>query len=184
VSGIWLDGTVCAAVHLPTAAIVVVVVLGAVQFALFIWALIDLIRRPRPALLPRWAWLVIIILVEFLGSIVYLAVGRGEPPVTDAPPGGGIGSAGELDESRAQRAVDMLYGTSQRSQAERPGTEAVGSPGRTSDSTQPSPSSRAFAGAPETKPSQWASPDAGRQSSTGSPPAEEDPAGRGGADGA
>jgi len=93
---------------------VVVAVLGTVQLVLFIWALIDLVRRSQPTLLPRWAWLVIIIFFELLGPILYLALGRGEPPVTDtAPPGGGvIGSADELDEDRTQRAVDMLYGPS------------------------------------------------------------------------
>jgi Phospholipase_D-nuclease N-terminal len=116
-NGIWL-GVAVGAVRLPAAAIAVLAVLGAAQIALFIWALVDLVRRPRPALLPRWGWLVVIILFELLGPIFYLALGRGEPPVTDTAPlgGGGIGGSAELDESRTQRAVDMLYGPSPQAQ--------------------------------------------------------------------
>jgi hypothetical protein len=111
VSGIWWGSVTFGAVRLPTAAVVVVALLGAVQLALFIWALIDLIRRPRPSLLPRWAWLVLVVIFELLGPILYLALGRGEPPVADETPFGGRPSgAAELDESSAQRTVDMLYG--------------------------------------------------------------------------
>jgi Phospholipase_D-nuclease N-terminal len=133
-------------------------VLGAVELALFIWALVDLARRPRTSLLPRWAWLVIIILFELLGSILYLALGRGESTVATSPPAGGIGSA-ELDESRSQRAVDMLYG-----------------PG---DATRPP--DRAPSGDPQSKPSQSASPPRGEAPrNAASPSANDDPdAGRG-----
>ena len=110
-SDIWSGSVALGAVRLPTAAVVVVALLGAAQLALFIWALIDLIRRPRPSLLPRWAWLVLIIIFELLGPILYLALGRGEPPAAEETPFAGKPSgAAELDESRAQRAVDMLYG--------------------------------------------------------------------------
>jgi hypothetical protein len=164
VNGIWSGGVLSAAVHLPTGAVVLLAVLGAVELALFIWALVDLVRRPRTSLLPRWAWLIVIILFELLGSILYLALGRGESQVATSPPAGGIGSA-ELDESRSQRAVDMLYG-----------------PG---DSTQPRPSDRAPSGDPQSKPSQWASPahdEAPRNAA--SAPADDDPAGPGGRGGA
>ena len=164
-NGIWCEGTVAVSVSLPPAAIVLVAVLGAVQLVLFIWALIDLIRRPHTSLLPRWAWLVLMIVFELLGPILYLALGRGEPAhQAESPPAGGIGGA-ELDEPRSQRAVDMLYGAA--------------------DGAQRHPSERAPSGDSQSKPSQWASPprgDAPRDAA--SPPADNAPAGRGGQGGA
>ncbi len=48
------------------------------QFLLFLWALIDLIRRRQVKHLPKWAWALIIILVNLFGPIIYLVFGRGE----------------------------------------------------------------------------------------------------------
>ncbi len=48
------------------------------QFLLFLWAIIDLIRRSFVKHLPKWAWALIIILVNFFGPIAYLVFGRGE----------------------------------------------------------------------------------------------------------
>jgi hypothetical protein len=137
---------------------VVVAVLGAVELVLFIWALVDLIRRPRTSLLPRWAWLVLMIVFELLGPIFYLALGRGEPSnAADLPvPGGESGR--ELDESRTQRAVEVLYG-----------------PG---DATQSRPTGRERPDNPQSRPSQWAAPpDEPRR--VADPPSGEDPAGGG-----
>ena len=134
---IFTDGIVSGAVRLPTPAIVVAAVLGAVELVLFIWALVDLIRRPRTTLLPRWAWLVLMIVFELLGPIFYLALGRGGPPHAADPllPADGMGGV-ELNESRTQRAVDMLYGPH--------------------DATQPPSPERATSpsGDPQSKPSQ------------------------------
>ncbi len=48
------------------------------QFLLFLWAIIDLIRRRTVKALPKWGWTLIIILVNIFGPIVYLVFGRGE----------------------------------------------------------------------------------------------------------
>lgn len=48
------------------------------QFLLFLWALVDLIRRRQVKHLPKWAWALIIILVNLFGPIIYLVFGRGE----------------------------------------------------------------------------------------------------------
>lgn len=48
------------------------------QFALFAWAIIDLIRRSQVKVLPKWAWALIILFVNFFGPIIYLILGRGE----------------------------------------------------------------------------------------------------------
>lgn len=126
------------------ALIVVLVVIGLAELVLFLWALIDLIRRPQVKYLPRWAWIVIIFVFELVGSIVYLAIGRGETTVVEAPlrpaqaaravkgagaetgadQGGGAAEASEgaaaspdserlaaeLQEQRAGKAIDALYG--------------------------------------------------------------------------
>jgi|GEM_PF-281575 len=48
------------------------------QFALAIWALVDLVRRDNVRYLPKVAWAVIVLFVNIVGPIVYLAFGRGE----------------------------------------------------------------------------------------------------------
>lgn len=48
-----------------------------IQLALLVAALVDLIRRPRTKG-PKWLWAVVIILVNFIGPIVYFVAGREE----------------------------------------------------------------------------------------------------------
>jgi hypothetical protein len=48
------------------------------QLTLMIIALVDLIRREKTRLLPKWAWAIVIILGELIGPIVYLIFGREE----------------------------------------------------------------------------------------------------------
>lgn len=52
--------------------------LFALQLVLMVVALIDLSRRSIVKHLPRVAWIVIIVLGECLGPLLYFAVGRGE----------------------------------------------------------------------------------------------------------
>jgi hypothetical protein len=47
------------------------------QLGLMIVALVDLIRRERTRG-PKWAWALVIVLVNFIGPIVYFVVGREE----------------------------------------------------------------------------------------------------------
>ena len=47
------------------------------QLALIIAALIDLARRERTRG-PKWAWVLIILLINFIGPIVYFVLGREE----------------------------------------------------------------------------------------------------------
>jgi len=47
------------------------------QLALMIAALVDLAKRERTRG-PRWMWVLIILVGEFLGSILYFIVGREE----------------------------------------------------------------------------------------------------------
>ena len=52
--------------------------IAVIQVGLQIWALVDLIRRPRVAGLPKPAWALVILLGQMVGPVVYLIVGRGE----------------------------------------------------------------------------------------------------------
>ncbi len=47
------------------------------QLGLMIFALVDLTRRERTKG-PKWAWALVIVLINFIGPIVYLVIGREE----------------------------------------------------------------------------------------------------------
>lgn len=47
------------------------------QLGLIVVALIDLFRRPATNG-PKWLWVIIIILINFIGPIIYFLVGRKE----------------------------------------------------------------------------------------------------------
>lgn len=47
------------------------------QLGLMIFALVDLIRRERTKG-PKWAWALAIVLINFIGPVVYLVMGREE----------------------------------------------------------------------------------------------------------
>ena len=48
-----------------------------IQYALLIVALIDVLRRERTKG-PKWAWILVIVLVNLIGPIVYFLFGREE----------------------------------------------------------------------------------------------------------
>lgn len=68
---------------MDTSIIIVLVVVATLELALVIWALVDLVSRPRTSLLPRWAWAVIVLLLNLIGPLLYLAIGRASPEVVD-----------------------------------------------------------------------------------------------------
>ena len=49
-----------------------VVLLGLAAFVLWLWALIDAIRNPALDSTMRIVWVVVIVLVQFLGALLYL----------------------------------------------------------------------------------------------------------------
>jgi hypothetical protein len=87
----------------------VLVILGLVllaELALAVFALVDLVRRPRQRVVfgNKWVWVAIIVLVNLVGPILYLAVGRKPgPPVDETPP---VAAGGTSMTSVA----DALYG--------------------------------------------------------------------------
>jgi len=48
-----------------------------IQLILLVAALVDLIRRPQTRG-PKWVWVLIIVLVNFIGPIIYFVLGRKE----------------------------------------------------------------------------------------------------------
>jgi hypothetical protein len=72
---------------LGTLPIWLLVVLGVVALAevvLDVVALVDLYRRPVTQVTfgIKWVWVILIILINLIGSILYLAIGRQRPPAT------------------------------------------------------------------------------------------------------
>ena len=95
----------------PLAFLVVLGLIGVAEVVLDVVALVDLYRRPVDQLvLPnKWIWVAIILLVNLLGAILYLAIARKPAPAGDQ----GIRSrpsAGSVDQ-----AVDSLYGPKESS---------------------------------------------------------------------
>lgn len=72
---------------LPPALLIGLGVLVVVQVGLIVIALIDLYRRPLAAvnLGNKWVWVAIILLVNLLGPILYLLVGRRSVALADEP---------------------------------------------------------------------------------------------------
>ncbi len=48
-----------------------------IQYGLVIFALIDLLRREQTKG-PKWVWALVILLISFIGPILYLILGRDE----------------------------------------------------------------------------------------------------------
>ncbi|CEG21670.1 Negative regulatory protein YxlE [Planococcus massiliensis] len=46
-----------------------------IQLGLMIFALVDLIKNPNPNG-PKWMWAVLIVVVNIIGPILYLVIGR------------------------------------------------------------------------------------------------------------
>lgn len=94
---------------LTTLPIWVLIGLGAVvviELVLDVIALIDLVRRPisRVALGNKWAWVAIIVLVNLLGAILYLIVGRRPAPPNELTPP-------DVSTESRTRIAEALYGS-------------------------------------------------------------------------
>jgi hypothetical protein len=92
---------------IPTPVLIVLAALALVEIGLDLVALVDLYRRPTPQVVigNKWIWVAIILLVNMLGPILYLAVGRKPAPA--------VQSSGATGRERKQvdNIVDSLYGT-------------------------------------------------------------------------
>jgi hypothetical protein len=73
---------------LPTWLLIVLGVVALAELVLDVVALVDLYRRPVAQVTfgNKWVWVVLIILINLIGSILYLAIGRSRPPQSDDSP--------------------------------------------------------------------------------------------------
>ncbi len=79
-----------------------------IQFALMLVALVDLARRAEVVGGKKWLWLLLILLANVVGAIIYLAVGRNVPLTVDAAPEPHC-DAPIPREERIRHAVHKLY---------------------------------------------------------------------------
>lgn len=90
---------------LSTPMIVMLAAVVLVQLGLEIYAIIDIIRRPVDRITGgnKLLWIVVVLFINMVGAIVYLAVGRKPAPAQD------VARSTPTAESAAD-AADMLYG--------------------------------------------------------------------------
>ena len=76
--------------------------------ALYIYAMLDLMRAPSAEvrLLPKWLWVVVVLLVFLVGPLTYLALGRPRAPYPPSGGGDGGGSGGRGPGPRGPVAPD------------------------------------------------------------------------------
>jgi len=91
--------------NLDTSLVILISVVWLVQVALMLWALIDIVRRPSETIrgAMKWPWILLVLFVNLIGPVIYLAVGRITPAVPDEP-------HSALERDKTQHAVDALYG--------------------------------------------------------------------------
>lgn len=102
---------------LPTWLLGAIGVLVVVQIAVEVYALVRLLKTPDEQLVfgKKWPWVLIIVFINLVGAIVFLAAGRQPAPAVD-PLGAGTvgspaGSAAVTDRiGAAERAANVLYG--------------------------------------------------------------------------
>lgn len=70
---------------IPVWVVVVLVVLSLAQITLDVVAFLDLYRRPREQVVfgNKWIWVAIVLLVNTVGAILYLVVGRKPAPIAE-----------------------------------------------------------------------------------------------------
>jgi hypothetical protein len=116
------------------AAIPLLVVLGIVQIALIVLAIVDIDRRVAVTWDRKWLWILVVVLFGMIGPVVYFAVGRQETSVDEAA-GGRSAPAADQPATAADRAAtvaDVLYGARDESANASPGESAGPPPGQTS----------------------------------------------------
>jgi len=86
----------------------VLIVFTLVNLALVVVSLVSLLSRPTTAVRfhNKWLWAALIVLVNGIGPLAYLALGRLEAPIDEAAAPWTTRPASE----RARAAVDLLYG--------------------------------------------------------------------------
>lgn len=63
--------------HVDDTLLLALIPVAALVLALVLWAIIDIVRRPQTAHLPKAVWALLAILVMPFGAVAYLLIGRG-----------------------------------------------------------------------------------------------------------
>ena len=99
---------------LPTAVLVAIALLWVIEVALAVFALVRLWRTPVEQVVTgkKWVWVLVILLVNLVGPIIFLAAGRKPAAVVDpVRQNGEAGVGGAARADRATAAADLLYGS-------------------------------------------------------------------------
>ena len=93
--------------HLSAGLLAALALLGVANLGLMVMALVSLFSRSIESVRfgRRWPWAVLVVLVSWIGPLLYLAVGRIDAPLPDDTGAGEVPAA-----ERARRAVELLYG--------------------------------------------------------------------------
>jgi hypothetical protein len=64
----------------------IIILAGVAAFVLFIVALVSVVRAPRASTAEKAIWILVILILPFLGPVVWFAIGRrfataGDPPI-------------------------------------------------------------------------------------------------------
>jgi hypothetical protein len=90
---------------IPTWAVASAGLLLLVQLTLQIVAIVDIARRPAGRVRGnKWLWVLVVIVLELLGPILYFGFGRLPAPAEDT------GRAAVASDDAVERATDVLYG--------------------------------------------------------------------------
>jgi len=105
-------------VVIPSGTVVALVVLGLIELALAVFCIVDIVRRPAVLGDRKWLWIVIVAVFNLVGSIIYLAIGRVQPPPIEmhAEPDAAAG--------RVAAAADILYGPAPDTEASDAGEDS------------------------------------------------------------
>jgi hypothetical protein len=96
---------------LPVGLLVALGVLAVVEITLDVVALVDLYRRPAARVVfgNKWIWVAIIILVNIVGAILYLAIGR--KPAAATGPADTASARAATPAPAAESIANSLYGS-------------------------------------------------------------------------
>ena len=89
---------------IPSGTVVALIVLSLVELALVVFCIVDIVRRPAVLGDRKWVWIVIVAVFNLIGSIIYLAIGRVQPPPPETRVEPGVVGG------RVAAAADILYG--------------------------------------------------------------------------
>jgi hypothetical protein len=88
----------------PVAVLAIVAVLVLLELALDVVALVHLYRTPQQQVVGgnKWVWVAVIVLINLIGAILYLAIGHKPAPAAETPVDRPAEQIGDI--------VDSLYG--------------------------------------------------------------------------